>query len=66
MMDILQTIWSAMSTPNESLVKIILILISYLDAFVGMLFFTTLLNIKSTAKRKLMYVFYKLIMMKNR
>ena len=56
MMDILQTIWSAMSTPNESLVKIILILISYLDAFVGMLFFTTLLNIKSTAKRKLMYV----------
>ena len=56
MMDILQTIWSAMSTPNESLVKIILIPLAYLDAFVGMLFFTTVLNIKATAKRKLIYV----------
>lgn len=56
MMDILQTIWSAMSTPNESLVKIILIPLAYLDAFVGMLFFTIVLNIKATAKRKLIYV----------
>ena len=55
-MDIFQTIWTAMTTPNESLVRFMLILISYLDAFVGMLFFTTLLNIKSTTKRKIMYV----------
>ena len=56
MMDIFQTIWTAMTTPKESLVKIMLIPLAYLDAFVGMLFFTIVLNIKATAKRKLIYV----------
>ena len=55
-MNILQTIWTAMSTQNESLVKILLIPLSYLDAFVVMLFFTTVLNIKSTKKNKIIYV----------
>ena len=56
MMDILQTIWTAMTTPNESLVKIIFIPFTYLEAFVNMLYFTTILNIKSNKKRKLLYV----------
>ena len=55
-MNILQTIWSAMTTTNESLVKILLIPLSYLDAFVVMLFFTTVLNIQATRKRKIIYV----------
>lgn len=55
-MDMLQTIWTAMSTPNESLVKIMLIPLAYLDAFVGMLFFTAVLDIKATKRNKIIYV----------
>lgn len=55
-MNILQTIWSALTTQSETLFNYISIPLNYLDAFVGMLFFTTLLNIKSTSKRKLLYV----------
>ena len=61
-MNILQTIWSALTTPNESLIKFIAIPLIFLDAFIGMLFFTTLLNIEATKKRKLIYVLvYSLI-----
>lgn len=56
MMNILQTIWTAMTTQNETLVKIIMIPLTYLDAFVCMLFFTSILNIQTTRKRKLIYV----------
>lgn len=55
-MNILQIIWSALTTPNESLIKFIAIPLIFLDAFIGMLFFTTLLNIETTKKRKLIYV----------
>ena len=55
-MDILQTIWTAMTTPNESLVKIIFIPFTYLEAFINMLYFTTVLNIKAPKKNKLIYV----------
>lgn len=56
MMDILQTIWTAMTTPNESLVKIIFIPFTYLEVFVVMLYFSTILNILSSNKKKLIYV----------
>ncbi len=56
MMDIFQTIWTAMTTPKESLVKIMMIPLTYLDAFIGMIFFTTLLNIHANIKRKLIYI----------
>ncbi len=55
-MDILQTIWSALTTPNEPLTKILFIPINFLDAFIGMLFFTTILNIDASKKRKIIYV----------
>ena len=55
-MNIFQTIWSALTVPNEGLTKILFIPITYLDAFVGMLFFTSILNIASTKIRKLVYV----------
>ena len=55
-MEILQTIWTALTTPNESLIRIIAIPFTFLDAFVCMLFFTNLLNIETTKKRKLIYV----------
>ena len=55
-MDILQAIWSALTTPNEMLTKILFIPINFLDAFIGMLFFTTILNIDASKKRKIVYV----------
>lgn len=55
-MDILQTIWSALTTPHEMLVKLIGIPLVFLDAYIGMLFFTTILNIDVSKKRKIAYV----------
>ena len=55
-MNILQTIWSALTTQNELIIRIQGIPICYLDAYVVMLFFTTVLNISVTNKRKLAYV----------
>lgn len=59
-MEILQTIWTALTTPNEGLINIISIPLAFLDIYIGMLLFTTLLNIKSTRKQKNnihMYIF---------
>lgn len=56
-MNILQTIWTALTTPNETLFKIISIPLNYLDIYVCMLFFSAILNIQSTKKQKLIYVF---------
>lgn len=55
-MNILQTIWTALTTPNEMLFKIISIPLNYLDIYVCMLFFSAILNIQSTKKQKLIYV----------
>ena len=55
-MNILQTIWSALTQSNEILTNILLIPLAYVDAYVVMLFFTTLLNINATGKRKFLYV----------
>lgn len=55
-MDVLQKILNAITTPNEGLFNIIGIPLTYLDAFVFMYFYTTVLNIKTTNKRKLIYV----------
>lgn len=55
-MNTLQTIWSALTTENEMLINFIAIPLTYLDAYVGMLFFTTILNIVTTKKSKLIYV----------
>ena len=55
-MNILQTIWSALTQSNEMLTNILLIPLAYVDAYVGMLFFTTVLNINSNIKKKLIYV----------
>ena len=51
-MEIFQTIWTALTTPNELLAKIMLIPLAFLEAFVSMLFFTTVLNIQTSKKQK--------------
>ena len=55
-MNTLQTIWSALTVPNVMLFKIIALPLNYVDAFVCMLFFTSVLNITTTKKRKTIYV----------
>lgn len=56
-MEIFQTIWTALTTPNETLLGILTFPIYFIDAIVNMLLFTTILNIKTTKKRKIIYVF---------
>jgi len=55
-MEILQTIWNSLSAPNEELMPILLVPLAYFEAFIGMLFFTTILNIHVSKKQKLIYV----------
>ena len=55
-MNTLQTIWSALTTQNEPLIKFLAIPLTFLDVFVCMLFFSTLLNIETTHKKKILYV----------
>ena len=56
MMEILQTIWSSLTTENPTLTNIIGIPSIFLEVFISMLLFTTLLNINATKKQKWMYV----------
>ena len=55
-MNTLQMIWSALIVPNEMLIKIIAIPLTFLDIYVCMLYFSSILDIKSTRKRKILYV----------
>ncbi len=55
-MEILQTIWTALTTENQMLIKIISIPMLVLELTVSMLLFTTILNISTTKKEKILYV----------
>lgn len=56
MMETLQTIWTALTTENELLTNLVGIPSIFLEAYVLMLLFTTILNIDSSKKQKLLYV----------
>lgn len=55
-MNTIQTIWSALTSQNETLTNILFIPLAYLDAFICMMYFSTILNITASRKRKLIYV----------
>lgn len=55
-MNILQMIWSALTVPNEPLINVLLIPLGYLDAYVGMSYFSSILNIDCSKKRKILYI----------
>lgn len=55
-MGIFQTIWTSLATPNEELLKVLLIPIYFIDALVNMLLFSTILNVESSKKSKILYV----------
>ena len=54
-MEVLNNIWIAISTPNEGLVNILMTLATFVEAILLMFLYTSLLNIKSNRKQKLIY-----------
>ena len=56
MMEIFQTIWNAITTPNEILINIFGFFSCFIEALVNMLLFTTILDIPTTKKQKILYV----------
>ena len=55
-MEIFQTIWTALTTENEVLMKILYFPLCFIDVIVNMLLFTTILNIQVSKKLKITYV----------
>lgn len=55
-MQIFQTIWTAMTTQNETGISILYCFLSFIEATVNLLLFTTILNINSPRKSKIIYV----------
>ena len=55
-MEILNNLWMAISTPNEPLLNILLIPAGIIENFLIMTLFTTLINLNTTKKKKLLYV----------
>lgn len=56
MNDIISTVWTALTTTNEDLINIVAIPCMFVEATLTMLLFTTLLNIKSSKKQKIIYI----------
>ena len=55
-MEILQTIWTALTTENETLINLISIPFTFIEITLSMLLFTTILNINSSKKKNTFYV----------
>lgn len=56
MIEILQTIWSSLTTENPNIITIISIPLIFIEVYISMLLFTTLLNINAGKKQKWLYV----------
>lgn len=55
-MEIIQTIWTALTTENELLITISFIPMIFIELTISMLLFTSILNIGTTKKQKIIYV----------
>ena len=55
-MEILNNLWLAISTPNEELTSLMMIPITFLENFLIMYLFISILNIESTKRQKYIYV----------
>lgn len=56
-MEIMQTIWTALTTENEMLIKIIIIPLGFIEVTITTLLFISILNINTTNKKKALYIF---------
>ena len=55
-MEILNNLWLTISTPNEELTSLMMIPITFLENFLIMYLFISILNIESTKRQKYIYV----------
>ena len=55
-MEILQTIWTNLTTENPTMITIISIPFTFIEVYILMLLSTTLLNIKTSSKQELLYI----------
>ena len=55
-MEILNNIWNAISTPNEGLINVLLIPFGFLEAYLSLLLFSTILKIKTDFKQNIIYI----------
>ena len=56
MMEMLQTIWTALTTENPNMINLISIPLTFVEVFISMLLFSVILKIKITKKQGLIYV----------
>lgn len=54
-MDLLNNIWVALSTPNEGLINLISVPSLFIEMYISMQFFITILNISCSRNQKLLY-----------
>ena len=55
-MEILNNLWSALSTPNETLMSIVTIPVLFIEALLMMYLFLSILGIHASTKQKLIYI----------
>ena len=55
-MEIFNNIWTALSTPNESVIKFLCIPLTFIENTLIMYLFMYILNIKTTKNTKILYV----------
>lgn len=55
-MEIFQTIWTALTTENEVIAKLVCSPITFIEAYISMLLFTLILKINTTKKQIILYV----------
>ena len=55
-MGILNNLWSAISTPNETLMSIVTIPVLFIEALLMMYLFLSILGIHASTKQKLIYI----------
>ncbi len=61
-MEILNNIWTVLTTPNQGLVNILLIPMGIIECILTMLLFLSIFNITATKKQKIIYVIIEFIM----
>lgn len=57
-MEILNNIWTVLSTPNEELINVLLALSMLIESFLFVTILTSILNIKANSKQILIYVIF--------
>ena len=55
-MELLNNIWSALTTPNETLINLIMLPAAFIETFLSFLIFTTILKINTSKKQTLTFL----------